>query len=256
MTHKPLVIAHRGASREAPENTLPAFARARELGADGVELDVLPSAEGVLVVTHNEQLEILTGMKGRVGRFALSELKKLDFGSHFSPKFKGEKIPALQEVFDLLKDNFLINVEIKGINVRGDGREETLAALIRKWKLTEQVIVSSFNVFALRRMAKAAPEIRRGYLFYEKQMGPSRRGGWAPFLKPYSMHISKALIKPNTISRFHQKGYQCWIWTVNDEKEMRKLIRQRADALITDDPQKLIQVIGEGSTLSSPATRE
>src|SRR4030095_11421525 len=100
MTHPPRVIAHRGASREAPENTLPAFERAKKIGADGVELDVLPAKDGSLVVTHNEQLAPLTGVKGRVAQFSLRELKALDFGSHFSSKFKGEKIPTLEEVFD------------------------------------------------------------------------------------------------------------------------------------------------------------
>jgi len=248
MTEKPLVIAHRGASKEAPENTLPAFERAKRIGSDGVELDVLPTKDGTLVVTHNEQLAPLTGVKGKVAQFSLKELKAFDFGSHFSPQFKGEKIPTLEEVFDLFKNEGLINVEIKGINVRGDGREVRLAELIRKWDLAERVIVSSFNVFALRRMAQVAPEIRRGYLFYEKQIGPSRRGGWAPFLKPYSMHPSKALIRPHTISRYHKKGYKCWVWTVNEEEEMKHLIHQHADAIITDRPETLIRLVGKSAS--------
>ncbi|MFO1519725.1 MAG: glycerophosphodiester phosphodiesterase family protein [bacterium] len=243
MPHIPLVIAHRGASREAPENTLPAFEKALQAGADGVELDILPTKDGKLVVTHNETLMELAGVKGKVKQFTLQELKKLDFGSHFSPQFKGEKIPTLEEVFELVQGKKMINVEIKGINIRSDGREEALVKLIRRWDCAEQIVVSSFNIFALIRMAQQAPEIRRGYLFYEKQMGPSRRAGWAPLFKPYSLHVSKALVKKGTIEKYHQKGYKVWTWTVNEEKEMKSLMEQGADAIITDEPKKLISLL-------------
>lgn len=243
MTNKTLVIAHRGASKEAPENTLPAFQRALELGADGVELDIHPTKEGVLVVTHDEHTHRLTGVPGRVNQMTLPELKALDFGSHFSSKFQGEKIPTLEEVFDLLKGKMTIDVEIKSLNIRGDGREQALVSLIRKWNMTDQVVVSSFNIFALRRMAKLSPEIRRGYLFYEKQFGPSRRGGWAFYIKPYSFNISHTLLRNGMVERIHKKGFQCWVWTVNEEPQMRRFIGEKVDAIITDDPQTLIKLL-------------
>lgn len=236
---KTLVIAHRGASKEAPENTLPAFERAKALGADGVELDVMPCKEGSLVVTHNEILTPLTGIQGKVKDFSLSELKKMDFGSHFSLQFRGEKIPTLEEVFDLLKGTLLLNIEIKGINLRGDDRELELIRLIRKWGIQDQVLVSSFNIFSLRRMWKLAPEIRRGYLFYEKQIGLSRRGGWSFFVKPYSWNISRALVGAGTLDKIHRKGFKAWVWTVNEEAEMKRLINEGAQAIITDDPKGL-----------------
>ncbi len=240
MNKKPLIIAHRGANREAPENTLSAFQKAKELGADGVELDVMPSKDKVLVVTHDETLHRLSGVHGWVKHHTLQELKKMDFGSHFSPQFSGEKIPTLEEVFDLLKHDMIINIEIKGTNLRNDGREEKLVSLIRKWNLVDQVVVSSFNIFALHRMEQIAPEIKRGYLFFEKQWGLSRRAGWAFYFHPFSLHLSQALVKNGTLQKYHQKGYQCWVWTVDEEEESKKLMEQGADAIITDEPAKLL----------------
>jgi glycerophosphoryl diester phosphodiesterase len=242
MTHKPLIIAHRGASIEAPENTMPAFQKAKEIGVDGVELDILLSKDGHFVVTHDESLFKLTRVKGKVENLTLNQLKLLDYGSHFSKEYKGEKIPTLEEVFDLLKKDLLINIEIKGRKIKDDGREQKLAQLIRKRNLIEQVVVSSFNILALRRMYQVAPEIRRGYLFFEKQFAPSRRAAWAPLFHPYSLNISKALVQENTIEWIHQRGYRCWVWTVNDEKEMLRFAQMGADAIITDDPRKLVNL--------------
>jgi len=243
MSNTPLIIAHRGASREAPENTLSAFQRAKELKADGVELDIYPCLDKILVVTHDDHTHRLTGVRNRVDRMTLKDLKNLDYGTHFSEKFRGEKIPTLEEVFELLKGSMTIDVEIKGLNIVGDGREQTLVNLIRKWGMTDQIVVSSFNIFALRRMAEIAPEIRRGYLFYEKQFGPSRRGGWAFYVKPFSFNISHALLRNGMVERIHNRGYECWVWTVNEEADMKKFITEKADAIITDDPGKLMDIL-------------
>jgi glycerophosphoryl diester phosphodiesterase len=248
----PLVIAHRGASLVAPENTLSAFAKAQELGADGVELDIHPTQDGILVVTHDEHTHRLTGVPGRINKMALVELKKLDFGSHFSSQFRGEKIPTLEEVFELLKGRMWIDVEIKSLNVRDDGREKLLVDLIRKWNMADQIEVSSFNIFALRRMAKLAPEIRRGYLFYEKQFGPSRRGGWAFYVKPYSFNVSHALLREGMVKQIRERGYKCWVWTVNEENQMRHLVLEGVDAIITDDPSKLIRLLSSPISQSQP----
>src|SRR5512143_223381 len=109
---RPLVFAHRGASKMAPENTLPAFEAAVRSGADGVELDVQYSSDGQLVVIHDLTLEALTDGTGRVTAHTLRELRALDAGYHFSPEFAGTRIPVLDEVLDLLRDRLLVNVEL------------------------------------------------------------------------------------------------------------------------------------------------
>ncbi len=251
---KPLILAHRGARREAPENTLAAFSKAKEIGADGVELDIRLSKDQQIVVTHDEKLEKFAGIKNKVSNLMLQDLRKLDFGSHFSSQFKGEKIPTLAEVFDLLRGNMLINVEIKGKNIFGDGREEILTKLILDMKMEDQVWVSSFNIFALHRMMKMAPHIKRGYLFYEKQDFFSKKGSWDFFVKPQSWNISRTLIQNTTIDQIHQKGRECWIWTVNEEKEVEKFSQAGADVIITDEPRKFLSLFKKLIQQQTPTT--
>lgn len=237
---RPLILAHRGARLEAPENTMLAFQKAKEMGADGVELDVLLSKDKHWVITHNDDLRQYAGVPGRVSRTTLKELQSLDFGSHFSSQFKGEKIPSLADLFDFLRGDMLINVEIKETNIRNNGCEEILIKLIRDMKMEEQVWVSSFNIFALRRMSILAPEIKRGYLFYERQDPISKKGGWDFYFKAQSWNISRALVAPHTIEAIHQKNRQCWIWTVNDPKEVEKFSQAGADVIITDNPRAFL----------------
>lgn len=244
---KPLILAHRGARLEAPENTLPAFAKAKEMGADGVELDVLLCKDQHWVITHNDDLRQYAGTQGRVSRLNLRELKGLDFGSHFSPQFRNERIPTLAELFELLRGHLLINVEIKKTNILNNDSEDLLIRLIRDMKMEEQVWISSFNIFALRRMARKAPELRRGYLFYEGQDFFSRRGGWDFLVSPQSWNISRALVRERTIEDIHRKGREAWIWTVNEAAEAEKFSRLGADVLITDDPRLLLSLRSKSS---------
>ena len=109
----PLIIAHRGDLSTAPENTLPAFQRALAAGADGVELDVRLTRDGQLIVFHDRHLERTSNGQGRVDRKTFSDVRALDVGSWSSPEFKGEVAPTLDEVFELLPRDYLINVEMK-----------------------------------------------------------------------------------------------------------------------------------------------
>lgn len=230
---RPLILGHRGARVEAPENTLLAFDLAKQMGAHGVELDILVSKDKELVVTHNEDLSLLTSQKGYVSHYNLDQLKKIDFG-------KGEKIPTLAEVFDLLGNDFLINVEIKGTNLFSDGREQKLIELIKKYKMEENVVVSSFNIFAIRRMYKLAPHIKRGYLFYEKQDPLSLKGGFDFYVHPYSYHPSLKLAQAPLLDKLRQKNKKIWVWTVNEVDDAKRLVEEGVQGIITDDPRKML----------------
>ncbi|MBL7686095.1 MAG: glycerophosphodiester phosphodiesterase [Deltaproteobacteria bacterium] len=236
--YRPLIIAHRGLNREAPENTISAFEKAIGIGADGVELDILPCQEGTLVVTHDESIERFTQIRKNVSSLSLSQLKKLDFGAYFSSHFRGERIPTLEEVFELLKGKAWINIEIKGTNIFSDGREKTLVDLIRKWKIEDQVVVSSFNIFSLHRMKKRAPEIKRGYLYYEGQFKFSQ-GRFKNWIKPYSLHPSIALF---SASEFCLSLDNYWVWTVNKMSEFERCYAQKVEAIITDCPKNFILI--------------
>ena len=148
----PLIIAHRGASAYAPENTLAAFELARRQGADMVELDVVPTADGRLAVFHDDTTERWDGLPRPVAACSLAELQRLDIG--------GERVPALEEALAFAAESGMaLNVELKAA-----GTGERCAALIKEFGLVEQVIVSSFVAAALHEVRAAAPALRRAYL--------------------------------------------------------------------------------------------
>jgi glycerophosphoryl diester phosphodiesterase len=161
----PLVFGHRGASHDAPENTLAAFRLAEAMGTDGIELDTSLSRDGIPVVIHDLTLDKTTNGSGYVRDLNLKQIKALDAGSSFSAQFKGEQVPTLDEVFTSLGTQMVINVELKSISLRTDGLEHTVAEVIRQHKAEQRVIVSSFNPFALRRFRAFAPHIPIGFLY-------------------------------------------------------------------------------------------
>jgi glycerophosphoryl diester phosphodiesterase len=151
VVNRPLIFAHRGASKVAPENTLPAFEAAILSGADGVELDVQYSSDGHLMVIHDLTLERLTNGIGRVTAQPVATLRSLDAGSHFGPEFAGTRIPRLGDVLDLLKDRLLVNVELKVPDTSSVSMGADVVAAVRAHGMADQVVISSFNPFALRK---------------------------------------------------------------------------------------------------------
>src|SRR5688572_26981849 len=144
MMHRPQIFAHRGARRVAPENTVPAFAAALDMGADGIELDVHRTTDGRLVVIHDFFVDKTTNGQGEVAQMAYDDIARLDAGSHFAPFFAGTPVPTLAEVLDLVGNRCHINIEIKSLNLYGSDASDGVAAMIRFRNLYEQVIVSSF----------------------------------------------------------------------------------------------------------------
>ena len=168
------VIAHRGFSGAAPENTLAAFEKAIEVGADMFELDVLLSRDGRVVVIHDDTLDRTTDGEGKVAAFTLAELKKLDAGSWFSAEFAGERIPTLEEALRLAKGCILVNVEIKTEAV-GRGVVAKALEVIDELDMKDNVVISSFDPTALAKARELHPGIRTASLFdaeLQKGMSP------------------------------------------------------------------------------------
>ncbi len=237
-----LNIAHRGASAVAPPNTLAAFRRAAELGADGIELDVHLSADGVPVVIHDFTVDATTDGQGRVRDMPLAALKELDAGSRFDPAFAGERIPTLEEVFAEVGDRLLINVELKSIPGNDyPGLEEAVAAQIARHGLAERALVSSFNPLALRRMRRIAPHIPLGFLYETAPLSRVARLAAAliPGLRPEAIHPWWGMVTAAAVRRAHARGQRVVVWTVDDETAMRRLIGWRVDAIITNYPDRM-----------------
>lgn len=232
---KPLIIGHRGASGSAPENTLKAFQLANEQGADGIELDIFLTKDKNLVVTHDENLERLTGTPVLTRQLTLKALRTLDFG-------EGEKIPTLAEVFDAFKNKFrVINVEIKSTGWFSDGIEGHLVRLVEKFGIAEQILVSSFNPLHIYRMKNLAPAIKRGYLLAPE----NRLAHFNSFIKACnvtSINCDQKWLTTKQLHKFKEQGKDIWLWTVNEEKDMEKWQTQPIAAVITNYPAKLKQL--------------
>src|SRR5690554_5799160 len=167
-----LVIAHRGASAFYPENTMFAFKAAHEMGAAMIELDITLSKDGIPVIIHDEKLNRTTNGKGKVSDFTLEELKKLDAGSWFHPKFSEEKIPTLEEVLEFAQNRIALNIEIKPEAVSlspKEGVEEKSLELVKKYGMEKHVLFSSFHYGAVKKFRSLDAHIPTAILYERKQ---------------------------------------------------------------------------------------
>ncbi len=245
--HTPLVLAHRGASHDAPENTIAAFLLAREQGADGVELDTMLSADGVPVVIHDFTLDKTTSGNGYVRDFSLKTLKELDAGSHYDHQFKGETIPTLEEALDACGTEMVINVELKAQGWRDDGLPAAVANVLHRHG-NKKIIVSSFNPFALRRFHTLMPLMPLGYL-YAPDDTPL-----APLLKlmmqvvPHdARHPDQRLVTPKFMAWARERRLRVHVWTVDAPKRILELRDLGVDAIITNRPALALETLGRVS---------
>jgi len=240
---RPLNIGHRGASAAAPQNTLAAFRKAIELGADGVELDAQLSAEGGVVVIHDFVVETTTDGAGRVADKTLAELKALDAGSRFSSEFAGERIPTLAQVFETIEDKLLVNVELKDFDSFGGKLEAPVLEVVRQHAMEKRVLFSSFNPFVLRAIQRLAPDIPAGLLYREDMPIHLRRAWLAPFIPHQARHPRFPMVTEATVQWCHARGLRVNTWTVDEPAEMRRLVALRVDGIITNKPDVLREVL-------------
>lgn len=231
----PVIFAHRGASAYAPENTLAAFKLAHQQGADGIELDVKLSADGIPVVTHDATVDRTTNGSGRVADLELATLQKLDAG-------EGQRIPTLDEVFASLGGQLLINIELTNYKSPNDQLVDKVVKVIEKHGLSESILFSSFFSKNLKRAADLLPQTPRGLLAL-----PGLLGWWARTfgfrLGDYqALHPVYKNTTAQQIERVHQMGRRVHVWTVNVADEMRQLANWGVDGIFTDDPQLAVEV--------------
>ena len=161
---RPIIFAHRGDLAHAPENTLPSFQQALHKGADGVELDAKLTADGHVIVIHDATLDRTTDGTGRVAAFTLEAIRKLDAGKWFDEKFTGTKVPLLEEVFETVGRDKMINIELTNYSSARDGLVLKVCELIKHHNNHSQILFSSFFSSNLKIAAQTLPEIPRGLL--------------------------------------------------------------------------------------------
>lgn len=225
---RPLIIGHRGASAEAPENTLAAFVLAQAQGADGIELDVQLSADGWPVVIHDSKLERTTDGQGQVRQFTLAQLQALDAG-------EGQSIPTLDEVFETLGPNFLYNVELKTAALRDNGLAAAVADRIQAHHMERQTVVSSFNALAVRwarrHLTQSTWVAHLSYttgLKYKYLLAPSQ-----------AVHPHYRLVDADYIAWAQKMGWRVHVWTVDDPVEAQRLADLGVQAIITNQPKRI-----------------
>jgi len=240
---RPLNFGHRGASHEAPANTLAAYLLAAELGADGIELDVHFSRDRELVVIHDFVLDGTTDGHGEVQSKTLAELRQLDAGTWFDPTFRGQRIPTLQEVIDVVGHRLLLNIEIKSKQLRDNGLAEAVVRAVEENHLVERVVVSSFNPLAVRRVKQLNPRIATGLLYDLSLALPLRRAWLRSWVKPNALHPHYKMVDAGYVSWAKALGHRIHVWTCDDPGEMWQLMRLGVDLIVTNRPDRLRQVV-------------
>jgi glycerophosphoryl diester phosphodiesterase len=242
---QPVIFAHRGASAHAPENTLAAFELALAQNADAIELDVKLSADGRAVVIHDSTVDRTTGSSGRVKDLSFQELQSLDAGSFFSEKYRGEKIPSLEEVFETVGKRTFINVELTNYTTPRDSLVETVCVLVKKFGLQNRVIFSSFYALNLSKARAFLPEVPRGLLAFGGFLGAWARSFGFNFGKYEALHPYLEDVTSQQVRRVHRLNRRIHVWTVNAADDMRRLFDWGVDAIFTDDPEVAVQVRSE-----------
>lgn len=243
-----LVIGHRGTGDNsiAPENTLSSF-RFAQKNNSAFELDTMFSKTGELVVIHDSDVDRTTNGTGMVDKLTLAELKQLDASKLSTPKFKGEKIPTLDEVLTEFGGKTLVDIEIKAQAPKEEAQRigTAVAKLLAEKKMEKQVFVTSFNPYVLETIKTTNPEVLRGQLY--SSFDDVKELGWlAKFVlrnlllngkaEPDILAPRKDMVDADYVAKYQGLGYKIFPWTVNDPKEMEKLIKLGIDGLITDRP--------------------
>ncbi len=237
-----LVIAHRGASGSAPENTLASFRKAIDLGSDVIEADIRLSQDRQVVVIHDDALDRTVRRTGKVSELTLDRLKHLDAGSWFAPQFAGERIPTLKEVLELAKGRARLDIELKTDHLgRYTVQDLADAALgeVEKLGMEKQVIFCSFNLEAIESIQEkgciaTALVYGRPWISPEELIG-SRS---VPVLS-----CRKTSLNKKNVSRGHRKGIKVWTWSVDTQEEIQQSLDIGVDGIITNYPERAIEFL-------------
>ena len=231
---KTVIQAHRGASAYAPENTLPSFQLAVDMGADGIECDIHLSRDGKFVVCHDHTVNRTSNGTGEISALSLEEIKALDFGAKFNPKYAGTPAPTLEEMLDVVRGMKVINIEIKrfehamGLNASLD----LFYSILQQYEIIGKTIVSSFDKLALRRLKQLHPDVYT-CLLYDKMKSPAAT---AQKLGCSAIHPYYGFLSKRTVNSAHARKLKVNCWTVDDADEIAYMIDLGCDGIITNRP--------------------
>ncbi len=230
------IIAHRGSSKRAPENTVSSIMTSVEDKADYAEFDVQQTKDGVVVLMHDKDLRRVAKVNKNIEEVDYSEIKLLDVSGIYSQKFKGEKIPTLDEVIKKAKGKIKLDIEIKsyGNNIN---LPEKVVKIIEDNNATDSSIICSFDYKILEKVKKLNPKIQTGYItsFNNDDILSLN---CVDFYSIYNSKVNKELV-----DKIHKNNKKIHVWTVDNVKDMKKFIEMGVDGVITDYPEKLKSIL-------------
>lgn len=235
------IFAHRGVSGHYPENTGAAFYAASKLPIAGIELDVHLTADGELVVIHDETIDRTSNGTGYVKDYTLQQLRAFDYGSWFSEEFAGENIPTLGEVLELfVGTHHVINIELKTDVFPYEGIESLVIKEIATHQMTERVIISSFNHESLQIVTQLAPYIEKAALFAEILTDFTT---YTSLIPAKAIHVSLPAAFRKSVRRALEEGAVVRVYTVNDIEYAKTLQQIGVHAIFTDEPEKIVAAL-------------
>ena len=232
------VTAHRGYSAVYPENTIPAFKGAIQVGADWAELDVQQTADGEVIVMHDSNLKRTTGLDKEVWQVTWDEIKDLDNGSWFDKKYQTVRIPTLEEVLKVCRGKIHLNIEIKPSGHDKD-LEEQVAKLLKKYHMRDTCVVSSLKYDSLRKIKEADDSIETAYITSVSY------GNFTNLEYADGYSVESTLLSKSFVNKAQKAGKQIYVWTVNSEERLEKVVGMGIDNVITDDPVMAKELIYE-----------
>ena len=237
----PLVIAHRGASGEAPENTLAAFSLAMEQGAQVIELDVHMTKDGYPVVIHDATLDRTTSGAGLVREKSLAELQILDAGSWFGVQFSGERISTLEEVVTWARGRVGLAIEIKNAPVRYRSIEASITGVLERHNALQDHEVFSFDHLCVRRIKAMEPSLLTGVCYVAE---PVDHNALALAASATVLHPMFHYICSDTVRDAHIAGLLVFPWTVNTHQDIQEMAALGVDDIVTDFPERVRAIEG------------
>lgn len=232
-----LVLGHRGAKAQEPENTLRSFEKAMKLGAHGIEFDVFMSADGVPFIIHDDTLQRTTNGKGNVTKRTMNELKELNAAKEWN-SLENVGIPTLAETLEAMPEGAIVNIEMKGPGRHTKSQfADAVFEVMKPHRKRLFVIVSSFDSKLLEIMREKDEHLFIGYLLWEQGFASY----WSALsdmkaVRPNALHISANLATPGIVRAAHEKGLKVLVWTVNDKEQEKRLRKNGVDGVFSDLP--------------------
>ncbi len=237
---RPFVVSHAACGGHAPENTLAGIRKALDLGADGIEIDVHATADGVPVLLHDDTVERTTDGTGEINGLTLAEARRLDAGARqYEGRFAGERIPTLAEVLDLTKGRCLLAIEVKQAAI-----EELVLAAVRDAGALGDCTVHSFNPYVVGRFRSLEPRLPCALLTPGVNVKDwAEFYGFALSLNAQAVSVGHWVATPEVVRLAHLRSLTFFAWTADEESDMRRLVDCGVDAIITNLPDRGRRVV-------------